>query len=189
MGKKISSRYTKPNEQMNTFSEVQRFKRKWAWIAVAAFNVLFIYAIVQQVILDKPFGTKPAPNWILILCEAACLLLLFFIAAIRLKTTIGINGIRYRFYPFQLTTTFIQWHELSDAYIRPYNSFYEYGGFGIRIGSQRTGRAINTSESCNQGLQLQFKDGKLLLIGTKDPAAIQQILDEVMASGKINRGI
>lgn len=172
---------------MNTFSEVQRFKTKWAWLAVIAFNGLFIFAVIQQVMLGKNFGTKPAPNWVLILCEVLCLLLLVFIFSIRLKTTIGVNGIRYRFYPFQFKTTFIQWHELNDAYIRPYNSLYEYGGYGIRIGSPKTGRAINTSESCNLGLQLEFTDGRLLLIGTKNPEAIQQILNQVSASQKINR--
>lgn len=174
---------------MNTFSEVQRFKIKWAWMGVIALNGLFIYAIIQQVVIGKPFGTKPASNWVLILCELFCLLILFFIISIRLKTTIGINGIRYRFFPFQFKTTFIQWNELSDAYIREYNSLYEYGGRGVRYGSPKTGNAINTSDSCNKGLQLQFKNGKLLLIGTKDPEAIKIILDEVRASGKINRSI
>jgi hypothetical protein len=172
---------------MNTFSEIQKFKTRWAWMAVVAFNGLFIYAIVQQVILGKPFGTKPAPDWVLYVCELVALLLVAFILSIRLKTTIGINGIRYRFYPFQFKTTFIQWHELNDAYIRQYSSFYEYGGYGISIGSARTGKAINTSQSCNKGLQLQFKNGKLLLIGTTNPDAIQQILSEVYATGKISK--
>ncbi len=174
---------------MNTFSEVQRFKIKWVWMGLIALNGLFIYAVIQQVIIGKPFGTKPASSWVLIFCELFCLLILFFIISIRLKTTIGINGIRYRFFPFQFKTTFIQWNELSDAYIREYNSLYEYGGWGIRYGSPKTGNAVNTSDSCNKGLQLQFKNGKLLLIGTKDPDAIKIILDEVMGSGKINRGI
>ena len=174
---------------MNTFSEVQRFKIKWAWMGMIAMNVLFIYAIIKQVVFGESFGTKPAPNWVLILCEMVCLLLLLFIFAIRLKTTIGINGIRYRFFPFQFKTTFIQWNELSDAYIREYNSLYEYGGWGIRYGSPKTGNAVNTSDSCNMGLQLQFKNGKLLLIGTKNPDAIKIILDEVIASGKISRHV
>lgn len=45
---------------MNSFSEIQRFRLKWAWAGVIAVNGLFIYAIVQQVILGKPFGNKPA---------------------------------------------------------------------------------------------------------------------------------
>lgn len=173
----------------NTFSEVQRFRLKWAWAAVIALNGLFIYAIIQQVILGKPFGNKPASNTTLILLEIIPLLLLAFILSIRLYTTYDNTGIQYRFKPFQFRTTTIEWHELADAYMRTYSSLYEYGGWGIRYGGQKTGKAINTSESCKTGLQLQFKGGTQLLIGTKNPDAIQKILDEVFAAGKINRGI
>ncbi len=172
---------------MHSFNEIQRFRIRWAWLAAAAMNGLFIYAIIQQVILGKPFGNKPAPNIILIAIELFFLLFLVFLFSIRLKTSFNTEGIRYRFYPFQFKTTTIEWHELSDAYIREYSSLFEYGGWGIRQGSPKTGRAINTSESCNKGLQLRFRDGKLLLIGTKNPAAIQKILDEVIIAGKINR--
>ena len=174
---------------MNSFSEIQRFRSKWAWAGVIAINGLFIYAIIQQVILGKPFGNKPASDLILILLEIIPLLLLFFILSIRLNTTYDEKGIQYRFKPFQFKTTTIEWHELSDAYLRPYSSLYEYGGWGIRYGSKKTGHAINTSESCKTGLQLQFKDGRLLLIGTKNPAAIQEIIEAVIAAGKINRNI
>ena len=44
------------------------------------------------------------------------------------------------------------WDKLRDAYIREYNSFHEYGGWGIRT-------------------------GKLFLIGTKRPEEIQRIIN------------
>ena len=172
---------------MNSFSEIQRFRVRWAWVGVIAMNCLFMYAIIQQIVLGKPFGTKPAPDVVLIAVEIFLLLLLFFVMSIRLKTSYSSEGIQYRFYPFQFATTTIGWDELSDAYIREYNSLFEYGGWGIRYGSNKTGRAINTSESCNKGLQLRFSNGKLLLIGTKNPVALQKILDEVIIAGKINR--
>jgi len=176
---------------MNTidFKEVQRFKIWWAWTGVGALNLLFIYAIVQQIILGEPFGTKPAPDFVLVLVVLFLLAFFIFLVTIRLKTRITEKGIYYRFYPFQFKETLIEWHELKDAYVREYNSFHEYGGWGIRYGSSRTGKAINTSESSNKGLQLQFNDGKLLLIGTKRPQEIQTIVDEIMATGKINRGV
>ena len=171
------------------FKEVQRFRVWWAWLAVAALNIVFIYGIVQQVILGKPFGSKPAPDAVLITIELFLLAFLFFLVSIRLKTRITNTGIYYRFSPFHLKERLIEWHELKDAYMREYNSFHEYGGWGIRIGSSKTGRAINTSESGNKGLQLQFNDGQLLLIGTKRPEEVQKIVETVMASGKINRGV
>lgn len=171
------------------FSEVQRFKTKWAWLGVAALNVVFIYAIVQQVIIGKPFGSKPAPDYILIIIELGLLLLFLFLFSIRLKTKISDTGIYYRFYPFHFKETYIEWHELKDAYIRDYNSFHEYGGWGLRVGRKDTGNAINTSASSNRGLQLVFNDGKLLLIGTARPAEMEKLIEAVVASGKINRGI
>ena len=176
---------------MNTidFKEVQGFKNWWAWVAVAALNLLFIYAIIQQVVLGKPFGTKPAPDLVLIIVEIFFLLVMLFLISIKLKTRIIDTGIYYRFYPFQFTETKIEWHELRDAYMREYNSYHEYGGWGIRTGTKKTGKALNTSASSNKGLQLQFNDGKLLLIGTARPAEVQEIIDTVIATGKINRGV
>ena len=171
------------------FNEVQRFRVWWAWLGALALNAVFIYAIVQQVMMGNPFGSKPASNLTLVLIELGPLLLLSFLRSIKLRTTIDAAGIRYRFFPFQLKPILIEWHELNDAYIRVYNSFHEYGGWGIRIGSPKTGRAINTSESCNEGLQLQFRDGKLLLIGTRRPDEIRSVLDKIMAAGKINRNV
>lgn len=176
---------------MNTidFKEVQRFRVWWAWLAVTALNVLFLYAVVQQVFMGKPFGTKPAPDFVLIIIELLLLLFLLFLLSIKLKTRITGTGIYYRFYPYQFKETLIEWHELKDAYIREYNSFFEYGGWGIRTGSAKTGKAINTSGSSNRGLQLQFNSGKLLLIGTAKPDEIKMIIDAVIASGKINRRV
>ncbi len=171
------------------YQEVQRFKIWWAWIGVASLNIVLLYAIVQQVIIGKKFGTKPAPDYVLILIELFLLLVLIFFMTIRLKTRITDNGIYYRFYPFQFKETFIAWHELRDAYMRVYHSFYEYGGWGLRTGTDKTGKALNTSASSNQGLQLQFHDGRLLLIGTARPDEIQLIITDVLRSGKINRGV
>jgi hypothetical protein len=171
------------------FSETQRFKRWWAWLAMLAINGLFIYAIVQQIIFKKPFGNKPAPDFVLISLAIFFFLFLLFIFSIKLKTVYSDEGIRYRFYPFQLTTTFIQWHQLNDAYLREYNSLYEYGGWGIRYGGKNSGKAINTSQSCRTGLQLQFINGTKLLIGTKNPAALQKVVDEIFAAGKINKRV
>lgn len=170
------------------FSEVQGFRVWWAWAAIIALNILFLYAIIQQVIIGIPFGSKPASNLGLILLEFASLTFLYFLFSIRLKTTINDEGIRYRFYPFQTSSTTIGWNELTDAYMRQYNSFYEYGGYGIRVGSEKNSRAINTSASCTEGLQLEFKDGKLLLIGTTRPEEIKEIIERQISSGKLGWG-
>ncbi len=171
------------------FKEVQGFRIWYAWAAIGALNILFLYALIQQVIVGIPFGSRPASNLGLVLMEFAALSFLYFLFSIRLKTSISEEGIFYRFYPFQKKMTTIEWNELSDAYMREYNSFYEFGGYGIRVGSAKTNRAINTSASCNTGLQLEFKDGSLLLIGTKRPDEIRLIIEHQISLGKIRWGM
>jgi hypothetical protein len=171
------------------FKEVQRFKIWWAWLGIASLNLVFLFAIVQQLILGKPFGPKPAPDHVLIIVELFFLLLLCFLMTIKLKTRINDTGIYFRFYPFQFTETLIEWQELKEVYLRTYNSFYEYGGWGIRTGTKETGRAINTSASSNTGLQLLFNNGHRLLIGTRKPGELQLVIDALTAKGKINRGV
>jgi hypothetical protein len=171
------------------FYEVQGFRRWFAWAAVGAVNIIFLYAIIRQVIFGIPFGPEPATNLILFLMEFVALSLLYFLFSIRLKTSIDDAGIHYRFYPFQNKITTIEWNELSDVYMREYNSYYEFGGWGIRVGSHKTTRAINTSESCNVGLQLEFKDGNFLMIGTKRPEEIKQIIEYQISLGKVRWGM
>jgi hypothetical protein len=171
------------------FSETQGFRTRWAWAAVIVFNVFFLYAIIQQVVMGKPFGSKPASNETLVLIGLVPFVFLLFLLSIRLKTSYDTEAIHYRFYPFQFKTTTIGWRELQDAYLRDYRSFYEYGGWGIRKGSVKYGDAINTSASCRTGLQLVFHNGKKLLIGTREPEQIKKILEKVIAEGKINRQV
>ena len=170
------------------FTEVQGFRHIFVWGAAIALNILFTYAIIQQVFIGRPFGSTPASDTVLILLETFAALLITFLFSIRLKTAISSDGIYYRFHPFQTKATLIEWEDLSDAYIREYNSFYEYGGWGIRIGNSQNDRAINTRGSGNLGLQLEFKDGKLLLIGTAKPTEVKKALDEQLAAGKIKWG-
>ena len=167
------------------FNETQRLKTWWVWGALIAVNGIFVFAIIQQIIIGKPFGNTPLSNKGLLLAAVIPVAVLGFVISIRFVTNISAAGIRYRYYPFQFDTTLIEWEELSDVYMRKYSSFYEYGGWGIRVGGAKTNRAINTSASCNIGLQLEFKNGNQLLIGTRKPAEIEALLNQLLAANKI----
>ena len=158
------------------FKEVQPFRLRWAWAGVAVLNLLFLYAIIQQVLVGIPFGPKPAPTYVLILTELFFLFLLWFLYSIKLETLVNERGIYYRLFPFQQKMVFIDWTTVSTAYMRQYSSFYEYGGWGLRTGTPANGNAVNTSASCNIGLQLDFHNGKRLLIGTRKPEELERAI-------------
>ena len=83
------------------FKEVQRFRIMWAWLGAGALSVLFIYAFVQQVIIGKPFGPKPASDLVLILLLLFFLSLMAFLRSIKMETLVNNKGIQYRLLPFQ----------------------------------------------------------------------------------------
>lgn len=106
-------------------------------------------------------------------------ILLYFFGKAALTTQIRTDGIYIRFFPFHRTFKRYAWNTIDEVYIRQYNPLREYGGWGIRMGP--SGSAYNISG--NKGIQLVFKNGKRLLIGTNAPDDLGAVL---MKIGKLN---
>jgi hypothetical protein len=158
------------------FKETQRFNQKWIIVLVSIPLVLTLWVIVKQVILGEPFGDNPAPDWVLWLSLLVPVLIIAFIFSLTLNTRIDKDGICYRFSPVQRHKRWIKWGEVKDAYVRKYKPITEYGGWGFRSGG-RSGKALNTSG--NMGLQIVFKDGKRLLLGTNKPEELERVLGKM----------
>ena len=96
-----------------------------------------------------------------------------------LETEIRPDGIYVRYFPFHIHFKRFAPEDLSEYYARRYKPILEYGGWGIRY-SLRNGKAYNVSG--NQGVQLVFKNGKKLLIGSQKAneleIAIRSILEK-----------
>ncbi len=152
---------------MQIFSERQRFRQWWLWIILFVLPGIFLYGSYRQIILKIPFGNNPASDTMLLALSAVFILLwlLFFIS--RLDTEISDKGISVRLYPFQLKKRKIGWNEIEKVYVRKYSPLWEYGGWGYRFGLFGFGRALSVSG--NMGIQIVFRNGKKLLIGTNDP--------------------
>ena len=82
---------------------------------------------------------------------------------LKLITRVDAKGVHVRFFP--LTHKQIPFENRTSCQARTYRPIREYGGWGIRF--SRKGRAYNVSG--NQGVQLTFKQGKPLLIGSQKP--------------------
>lgn len=80
-----------------------------------------------------------------------------------------------RFFPFHLHYKHYSWDDILKAEVRTYNPIGEFGGWGLRGAGKD--RAFNISG--NQGLQLEFKDHKKLLIGTRQAEAITKALEQI----------
>ncbi len=156
------------------FSEIQKFRQWWLWFIFAGIKGLMGFFIVTQVLFGEPFGDSVVDNAALLIGFLFMLILSLLFFTMKLETRISDNGIAVRFYPFQLKFRNYRWEDLEEVYLREYSPIAEYGGWGIRYSLVGKGKALNVSG--RMGLQLVFKDGRRLLIGTSKPEDIMQVL-------------
>lgn len=155
---------------MTSFSEKQKFTQWWLWgLLVAALIIPLVVTVAQ-------YSTGKSAITIYDIAVGCMfpLLIIFFFLTIKLATTIDETGVHYRFAPVHRKMRDISWSEIEKAYTRTYSPIKEYGGWGIRSGIAKIGKAYNISG--NKGLQLELKDGKKILIGTNRPGEIDQVL-------------
>ena len=148
------------------FREEQRFNQWWLWLLILVPTSMMWYGAIQQLIFDKPYGTNPTSDTgISILLVLFGILLPLFMYSLRLITEVRQDGLYVRFYPFHLSFRHYPYESINSYQVREYSPLKEYGGWGIRYGKK--GMAYNVSG--NRGVQLEFKTGKRLLIGSQRP--------------------
>lgn len=162
------------------FSETQKFKQLWIWFILLVVNGIFLIAIYQQIIQGNPMGDKPMSDVGLLIAALISLSMTLLFINFRLDTQIKEDGIYVRFFPFNISYRHHSWETIEKAYIREYSPIKEYGGWGIRYSFNGRGKAMNISGRI--GLQLEFKNGKKLLIGTNKAEDIKPILSKLIRS-------
>ena len=172
------------------FKEEQKFTQPWLWILlVVALSSMLIPTIVSlyvQMVLGKPYGDNPSSN--------ETLLIMFFVVTIisvavmvlfqrvRLITEIRSDGIFVRYPPFFFKAKVYTRNIIAEFEVRQYKPIKEFGGWGIKYGMGKHGKAYNVKG--NQGLQLVFKNGRKLLIGTQRNDAILRAMNKMMKEEK-----
>ena len=151
--------------QEPTFTEKQRFRQWWLWILLSLGQGFFLWMLIQQIGLGIPFGSNPAPDFLIIFlgltfgCGPA-----IFMYLTGLDTIVTVQGILLRFHPFHRRWVTFAFKSVAEARAITYNPIRDYGGWGIRYG--RKGKAYNVSG--NQGVLLTLKDGRTVLIGSRN---------------------
>ncbi len=177
------------------FREVQRFTVWWLWlILIGAFAVSVLplwYGTWSQLTTGVPWGNNPAGDTILLVTTLAVTLLMgglvILFALARLETEITSVDVAFRFFPF-----FRKWKRISREEILrfeagKYNPIADYGGWGVRQGFGKKGKAYNVSG--NLGLTLYLVNGKKLLIGTRRVQAISYAMEKMMKGEVSSHGV
>jgi len=144
------------------FAEQQRFNQVWIWVLLVMIDLSLLFGIYNHIVNKQKGNSVWIMNgalYISFLLVFAVTLIMFFS---KLETTITKDAITVRFFPLLLNTKIYTWDSIDQAVVRQYSPIGEYGGWGLRIGAD--GKAFNVSG--DTGIQLVFKNGKKLLIGT-----------------------
>lgn len=148
------------------FSEVQRFKQKWLWLAVIAAAASAWFAAICQLFGRNSLGGLSTLDWLILfvwLFIGLGLPALFITATLRVE--VRDDGIYYRYYPFHRRFHRIASDEIEKAEARTYRPIAEYGGWGIRGGWGKSGKAYNVYG--DRGVQLELVGGKRILFGSQ----------------------
>ena len=160
------------------FREEQKMATVW-WLTliIAAITGLMWYGFIQQIILGRPFGTNPGPDWSMWL-----LWVVFGIgfpivwAMIRLIVEVRDDYLLIRYYPF--TTRKVSFVDIKRAEARTYSPLREYGGWGVR----GWGKKMAYNVSGNKGVEVELQDGQTIMIGSQRSEELALVLDTKMKS-------
>ena len=161
------------------FQEEQKFGSWLQWLVYLCMGVSIVIAVFALIKVsggDNPQQTSDVVLAVIVgigvpIAIAALFLLL------KLQTEVRQDGLYIRYFPFHIHFKRFRSEDLSECYARRYRPIWEYGGWGIRY-SLRNGKAYNVSG--NQGVQLVFKNGKKLLIGSQKPDELEAAIREIM---------
>lgn len=174
----------------NKFFKVQTFKSPLLIISMGliyggAIGVL-LYGNYMQFVLKQPWGDKPITDGGLVILTFFIMLVLFGSAYMlfgsKLKTTITGDSISVTFEPFIKKPVVFNKSDIKRFEVRKYKPIKEYGGWGIKVGSKKHGKAYNVKGKI--GLQLYLKDGSKVLIGTQRRKAITYAMKKMMGGEK-----
>ena len=165
------------------YQETLKFSHPLIWLLMLPLILFFGYALVQQLILGQPVGSKPAPDHWLLIFALIPLLVTGLLALARLELIIDEAGIHYRFFPFHLRVKTLYWESIEKVALREYNALKEFGGWGIRINFSGN-KAYNVMGDGGQGLEVVRKDGRKILFSVRNPQVIKQFLNALSSKGR-----
>ncbi|GAB4368753.1 MAG: hypothetical protein Kow0062_02140 [Acidobacteriota bacterium] len=106
--------------------------------------------------------------------------LMAFLSVCRLVVEVHDDGVHVRFAPFHRRPRRFAPDEIADVVVRDYRPLREYGGWGIRIASG--GRRAYTV-SGTRGCELVLRDGRRIMIGSRQPERLAAAIGAVLARG------
>lgn len=112
------------------------------------------------------------------------LALSLFSMSLELRMRIDESGIQVKFFPFHWSYKKHRWEAIEKCYVRSSSPISEFGGWGLRYSLGGYGKAYTLYEY--EGIQIDFKNGKKLFIGSRKATEIQTIINQIFTKTEIH---
>lgn len=158
------------------YEERQTFSIPWVKFLLIIPAIAVWYIFIQQILLGKPIGKNPAPDWLVILLTlflGLALPLLF--ARTELILQVRVDGFYYRFFPFQRRLRCLPWSEISHYEKISFSAVKDFGGYGIRT---HKGETIYVIQG-NQGIRFYRQNGKRMVFSSARADELLHVLNSV----------
>ena len=155
--------------------EVQGSGKKQLRDFLRALSVIFLLALCLNLYLNEARFNLMS---VILINGVVIAFIASLLSYTRMITQIRTDGIYVRFPPFQSSFVCYSWENILDVYIRNYDALSEYGGWGIKFTAMGKGYVLPG----NWGIQLVLKNKTRVLISTKIPGEVTQVLRQL---GKI----
>ena len=156
---------------MQAFKETQKFTQWWMLMIYTVLLVIAVWAPVQQLVYNKPFGNQPMSDTGVLIFSFLMLVFVFAFSRLRLHTLIDDTGIHIKFSPFANTT--IAWKDIEKAELVDYGFV---GGWGWRF-SKEYGTVYNVRG--RKGLYIKQHNGKKCVVGSQRIKDLDLFLSEL----------
>jgi hypothetical protein len=168
------------------FREEQRYTQWWVWLLLSGSYVVSVlplwYGVYVQASTGHPWGNKPLETDKLVVVAIIITLMMsaivWLFAFQKLITEVSPDGVRYRYLPFIRKWKQIPKESIAGYTVGKYTPITTYGGWGIRSGGKKAGKAYTISGSI--GLTLNLTDGKTILLGTERKDALKYAMEKMM---------
>lgn len=152
----------------------ERQRTPWYWfLFMAVLNIPFVYGLVKQLILNKPWGNNPMSDTGLIILAAFIFLFSAFMLIIKQEIIITKQGVFTRLFPLKTKPKLYSWEKIDKAAIKKYSLLQNRFGWGFKIG-------MNGSTTFNMrgniGLELILNNGHKVIIGTFNPQELEKVI-------------
>lgn len=160
------------------YKEVQSMIRNkvfWVFLVPLPFLTLWLgYGAVQQIFLDRNFGTKPVSDIFLLLIFLALALLFCFLVRLKLTIEANASSLSIKFDPLAFIRREVTLDSIKTIEVVSYDAIGEHGGWGWRVGS--FGKAFTAYGQ--KAVKVVTNAGETILVGTQRPHELMSFLKD-----------